>query len=153
MNLFLTVSFLLILSTFSSSSNCSCIKTVSETPKLGTVFSMMNGKRVKELRGVVLYPNGEVMSDAVVEVYENRLPVSDGNLSYEDVKRITSVATKAACITAKDGRFCFKYFRPGRYLLRIGHRYDSQFSAMHVINPSGRPSSKSELRVELQISI
>ena len=116
----------------------------------------MNGQRVKELRGVVLYPNGKVMSDAVVEVYENRLPVSAGDLTYEDVKRITSVHRKAACITAKDGRFCFKYFRPGRYVLRIGHRFDPQLSAVHVIvtlNPSGRPGSKSELRVELQISI
>ena len=52
---------------------------------------------------------------------------------------------KQLTLTDKDGRFCLKYFRHGRYLLRIGHRYDSQFSVMHAIvtiNPSGRPSSR-----------
>ena len=85
----------------------------------------MNGKRVRELRGVVLYPNGKVMKDAVVEVYENPVKVSAEDVTYKTVKRITSVDRKVACITATDGRFCFKHLRPGKYLLRVGHRYDS----------------------------
>lgn len=67
----------------------------------------MNGKRVREIRGVVLLPNGEVLTDAVVEVYENSLKVSAENVTYETVSQITSVDRKAACLTAKNGRFCF----------------------------------------------
>jgi hypothetical protein len=116
----------------------------------------MDGRRVREVRGVVLSPSGEVMSDAVVEVFENPLKVSAANITYEDVKRITSVDRKLACLPAKDGRFCLKNLRPGKYLLRIGHRYDPQFSAMHVmviLDPNGRYSSRSALRVTLNLSI
>lgn len=116
----------------------------------------MNGGRVKAVRGIVLYPNGEVMEDAVVEVFECPLKVNAANYTYKDVERVTNVKRKTACRTAKNGRFCFNNLRPGKYLLRIGHQYDGQISAVHVIvvvDPNARRGSKSDLRIELQMSI
>ena len=96
------------------------------------------------------------MKDAVVEVFANPLTASDESITYADVTRITSSKRRMACITGADGRFCFTKLPPGRYLLRIGHRSDSQFSAMHVLltlEPQGRHSSARDLRVELVLSI
>ena len=96
------------------------------------------------------------MENAVVEVFENPLKVAAGDYTYKDIERITSVDRKVACLTARNGRFCFRNLRPGKYLLRIGHAYDGQVSAVHVIvvvDPKGRHSSRSALRIELPLSI
>jgi hypothetical protein len=156
MSLFLAVSMLFSSYGSFQSKKCAFRKAVDESPRLGNLFTTMNGGRVKEVRGIVLYPNGEVMEDAVVEVFESPLRLDVANYTYKDVERITNVERKAACRTAKSGRFCFKNLRPGKYLLRIGHLYDFQFSAVHVlvvVNPNGRRGSRSDLRIELPLSI
>lgn len=156
-SLLLTLSMLFSLPGFNQSKNCYCRNAGDQSPKLGTVFTTINGGRVKAIRGVVSYPNGEVMADAVIEVFKRLRKVDGHNYTYEDVKRITTAGRKAACRTAKNGRFCFKNLRPGKYLLRIGHLYDGQFSAVHVLltlDPNGQTQFKrSELRVELPLSI
>ncbi|HEV8368817.1 MAG TPA: carboxypeptidase-like regulatory domain-containing protein [Pyrinomonadaceae bacterium] len=82
--------------------------------------------------------------------------MSDENISYADVMRITSSKRRMACITGADGEFWFSKLPPGNYLLRIGHRSDSQISAVHVLltlEPHGRHSSTKDLKVEPVMSI
>jgi hypothetical protein len=154
--LFLAFSMLFSFQGTNQSKNCYCRKAWDQSPKLGNIFTTMNGGRVKAIRGVVSYPNGEVMEDAVVEVFKSPPKLNPDSYTYEDVERITRGDRKAACRTPRNGRFCFKHLRAGKYLLRVGHLYDAQFSAVHVIlilNPKARRSSRNELRIELPLSI
>ena len=156
MNIFAILMLLIPLAAPLPSSKCQCRKVKDETPVLGTVFVAMNGGRVRKLQGVVLYPNGDIMKDAIVEVFENRSKADDENISPAEVSLSTNRKRKAACMTGEDGRFCFSNLPPGRYLLRVGHRNDGQFSAIRVVvtlDPRGRNSSNADLKIELALSI
>jgi hypothetical protein len=151
---FVTMSLSLILTV--QSLHPQCKKVTEESPVLGTVFLTMNGGRIKSIRGVVLYPGGEVMNDAIVEVFDNPLKASAESISYAEVNQITNSKRRVACLTGKDGAFRFAKLPSGRYLLRIGHRSDSQFSAAHVVvilDPLSKRSSSKRLTVELVMSI
>ena len=135
---------------------CQCQKAEDDTPALGTLFVSMNGGRVKNLQGVILSPDGKVMKDAIVEVFENRSKAEDENISGAEVSQSSGLKRKAACLTAENGEFCFTNLPPGRYLLRAGHRSDGQFSAVYVVvtlDPHGKSSSNEGLRAELAVSI
>ena len=156
MNICAILALLILLAVPLPSSKCRCRKVKDESPVLGTVFATMNGGRVRKLQGTVFSPSGNVMEDAIVEVYDNRSNADDEYISYEAVKESTNLKRKTACMTGEDGRFCFTSLPPGRYLLIVGHRNDSQFSAMRVVvtlDPRGTKSSNEDLKIELVLSI
>jgi hypothetical protein len=156
MNILAILALLIPLAAPLPSSKCQCRKVKDESPKLGTVFVTMNGGRVRKLQGTVFSPGGSVMKDAIVEVYDNRSNADDENISYDALKESTSRKRKAACMTGGDGGFFFTNLPPGRYLLIVGHRNDSQFSAMRVVvtlDPRRKNSSNEDLKIELVLSI
>ena len=75
-------------------------------------------KTVKRVAGrVANWDDGPPAEDVVVEIYE--ITPADRNLRpYEIVRRSER---KTACITSKDGSFCFPHLPSGRYLVRAGN--------------------------------
>ena len=138
-------------------SDCRCGRTTLESPIEGTVFSVMNGRRMRRIQGRVFYPNGEILrEEAIVEVFVNHLETNDEDLSYAEVSEITSQSKVVACTVDRDGRFCITNLPAGNYLLRIGTRNEPSFSAVNVLVtlvPYSRRSSGRMLRIRLPLSI
>jgi hypothetical protein len=107
-----------------SSSNCHCRVAADEHPVLGNVAARANGGTVRVVRGKVVYPNGNVAKDAIVEVFENSLQTGDWQT--DDYLKIETRQRKVACLTDRNGMFCVPRLAPGRYLLRIGMRGPDQ---------------------------
>jgi hypothetical protein len=76
-------------------------------------------KTVKRIRGRVDQGDGgEPAEDVVVEIYE--ITPEDKNLRLHEIVRRSERRT--ACITSKDGSFCFPELPSGQYLLMAGTR-------------------------------
>lgn len=160
-NLCLICLFLIIANLSVIASDCGCKEAkIDDIPKTGTIFLWENVGIVKNLKGVVLFPDATTeLENAVVEIYKiskNTKTLSEVEHSYEEIKEITKKKRKAACLTAENGKFCFPKLSKGKYLLKIGHKNDSQFSAKYIfvtIDKKNPQSIDSELKVSLVLSI
>jgi protocatechuate 3,4-dioxygenase beta subunit len=120
----------------------------------GNVDALMTGGKIKKLRGKVLYPNGEIVKNAIIEVYDNFTKSDD----WEKINKyeITSRPLRIACMTDDDGNFCISGIPPGKYLLKVGIHENIGISAIYVLvslDPKGRRSSNKELEISLPQSI
>src|SRR6185295_421630 len=69
------------------------------------------------IQGRVAYQhNDSPVADAVVEIYQ--ITPEDEKLSAREIIRRRE--RLAACVTAKDGRFCFSELPSGNYVVRAG---------------------------------
>ena len=153
MNILLT-SFLIWASLFGSisTSDCCCRKAPNESPVLGNVPVVATGGTVRVVRGKVLYPNGEIVKGAIVEVFDNFLGTDDWQNA--DHEAITARPRRAVCATGDDGSFCFANLPPGRYLIRAGARSPDQgFSAVSMFVRVTRRGSRRGLEIQLGQSI
>src|SRR6185503_5669582 len=79
-------------------------------------------KTLKTIKGrVVYYNNDEPAADIVVEIYN--VTEADKNLRPREIALRGD--RRAACVTAKDGTFCFTDLVSGRYVIRAGARSSS----------------------------
>ena len=83
---------------------------------------------VRKIHGRVTDPNGETMSDVVVEIYN----VTNKNKNFEPYEIADSRKRRAACLTEKDGMFCFPDLPSGKYVLHIGTRESEGMNDVHV---------------------
>src|SRR5258708_22176916 len=89
---------------FGFSSNCSCAKALdSDRPNGANELIEIRGPVVKNLIGSVVYPDGRVAKDIVVEVYD--LLQDSSAIPTNEI--VGARRRKAACVTATDGVFCF----------------------------------------------
>lgn len=101
-----------------STRRCTCqTAREHEQPHGANVYVEYSEKTVKSITGrVVYYHDASPAHDVVVEVYE---------ITPEDKKRnLREIALqrerRAACVTSKDGSFCFVDLPSGRYAVRAG---------------------------------
>jgi uncharacterized GH25 family protein len=73
---------------------------------------------VKEIRGRVIDPNGEPFNEVVVELYD----YADADQKLGASALVETKDRRAACLTDKNGYFCFTNLKSGRYALRAGTR-------------------------------
>ena len=107
----------------SSSRLCSCQKALEDDrPHGANEDTEYSEKTLKSIKGrVVYYHNDEPADDVVVEVYS--VAETDKNLRPREIALRRE--RRAACVTAKDGSFCFPDLPSGRYVLRAGARSSS----------------------------
>lgn len=106
--------------------------------------------------GKVTDLSGEVIEDALVEVFDQPdyllcefLPGNPNNCS---VRAPETQRRKAACVTGKDGSFCFKKLPAGKYELRVSKSVD--WNVVHfvvVIAPKNKNAKKGG--IEMQMSV
>jgi hypothetical protein len=131
--------------------DCHCRPAANdEAPSSGNMVVTMNAGTVREARGIVTDANGALFEDAVVEVY--RL---DSGISVNDAyKVVTDNQRLSACVTGKNGQFCFADLPPGRYVLRAGLK-SSGWDPIYVtvqINPQKRSDPRKGLALPISPS-
>lgn len=104
---------------FAQKQHCDCLFTSkNDVPSMGNVIVVINEGKVKQIKGTVAYASGELMDNAVIEVFQvSKNEVVDDENAYkitENKKR------KTACKTNRSGKFCFKDLPKGIYVLKIG---------------------------------
>ena len=110
---------LLAIATFSEG-RCSCQKALEHDVAYGANETIEYSERtVKRIGGHVVYgSDGDPAEDVVVEIYE--VTQADKKLSPHEI--VQRSQRKTACVTPKDGSFCFTDLPPGWYLVRAGTR-------------------------------
>ena len=103
-----------------SERRCSCEKALErDLPHGANETIEYSEKTVKRIAGRVAYEhNDQPAEDVVVEIYE--IPHADKKLKSHEI--VSRRHRTAACITQKDGSFCFPDLPSGRYLVRAGAR-------------------------------
>ncbi len=131
MRLIASMFLLISLGTAQQNNKCVCQMEPNESPVLGNVDTgLMKGGRFRILHGRVLYPNGEPVENAIVEVFTYPKGIDN---QYLRAHLLNSRDRKTACMTGENGRFCFTGLSSGKYLLRIGtRRPDQGFSAILI---------------------
>lgn len=125
--LLLTSLMLALLAALPQNSGCPC-QPASQTdyPHGANELIEYTGITVKKLQGTVMYADGIPAADVVVELFD----YEDKNARPYQV--IRGRKRRAACLTGKDGRFCFSALPTGRYALRIGTRTSAGMNEVHV---------------------
>lgn len=117
----LSFTILLLLAAGSSPERrCSCEKALErDLPHGANETIEYSEKTVKRITGRVAYEyDGHPVEDVVVEIYE--ITQADKQVRPHEIIRRSK--RKAACITPKDGSFCFPNMPSGWYLVRAGTR-------------------------------
>ncbi|HEY1470158.1 MAG TPA: hypothetical protein VGF61_14030 [Candidatus Acidoferrum sp.] len=109
--------FLLIaLSVFA---DCTCRKIAhgESTHWGGSQLVVQNEEKpYKELKGIVLDPNSDAVTGALVEIWTNPdYLLRNGRQTPEEKSKQQKLK---ACLVAKDGKFCF-HVKPGKYEVRV----------------------------------
>jgi carboxypeptidase family protein len=113
----------LMAGTSAVSDDCACRKPKkSDTTRWGgnqTIVVPLE-KSYRELRGTVEMPDGRVLENALVEIFDNAEYLLRENRERPQQTRL------AACVTGPDGKFGFRHLPAGTYELRssIGNGWD-----------------------------
>ena len=112
-----TIVFALILGSLPAR-NCTCTEAREhEVPHGANEFIELAGGTVKSIKGRVIYAHDDSpVDEVVVEAYQ--ITPDDKKLTLYDLVRQRN--RRVACVTTKDGSFCFDNLPSGKYLLRAG---------------------------------
>ncbi len=125
----MTIVSLLFVLAFGLPSNCSCAKALdSDRPNGANELIEIRGPVAKNLVGTVMYPNGELAKEIVVELYD----LSQDRSDIPTNEIVGSRSRKSACVTGTDGAFCFPNMPSGKYLLRLGTRQPNGINELYV---------------------
>ena len=127
---FATVLLLALLGGLPQHTKCLCGKVSDDEVAHGANEVVEYKERaVRQIKGMVRYAYNETpVEDVVVEVFDITDDVKD-----HDAYQIASLKKRrAACLTGKDGRFCFDNLPSGRYVLRAGTRTSAGMQEVHM---------------------
>ena len=134
---------------------CGCVRARDDdtTRYSGNLESIYREtKPLKLLRGVAYDPLGEVMPDALVEVFD-----SPEYLLYDYPEREAKRKPQrrlAACLTDKNGMFCLSNIPSGKYELRVSKGSGWNVTQVYVVvKKRGRSASNRGLKVEMSLGI
>src|SRR6266436_1783020 len=119
MNSVSVILMLSLLSSFPRAPQCRCrpAQEVDHSHGANETIEYSSGT-AKGIRGQVLSPDGVAVNEAVVEIYE----YADSDHSFSGYRVANARQRRAACLTDKNGKFCFAGLPSGKYALRVGTR-------------------------------
>jgi hypothetical protein len=129
---------------------CNCISASADdkTRQGGNeIIALVESKTYKSIQGKVFDINGEELEGVLVEVFDKAGWIKENkNSPPDDQKRLY------ACITGKDGSFCFPKFEKGDYEVRFSKdvRWNPTYMFLQV-NPDD--SKASEKLIELYLTV
>jgi hypothetical protein len=119
----------LLLSVSLQEPKCPCLKAADQDePHGANELIEYSHKTVKRIHGRVVDPTGAPIDEAVAEVYS----YSDADTKIDPYKFTRSQERLAACVTNKNGNFCFSNLKSGNYLLRIGTLHSAGFQEVFI---------------------
>lgn len=157
----LAISIILILLTASfpreSISQCKKVNSKETTLVGGNMFITLREKETyKIIAGNVQYPNGDIMEDALVEVFDKPnyllcewLPNNPNNCTS---KPPNNQRRKFACKTGKNGSFYFNKLPAGKYELRVSKGIE--WNVIHdviVVNPQKANTKKEKIEIIMSL--
>ena len=109
---------------------------------------MISKSSYRNLEGKVIAQDGTSLQNALVEVFDH--PKNAGDESHSRDKNTQEPHRLAACVTAADGKFCFRDLPAGKYELRasIDTGWDVTFMLVEVDIKSGK---KKTIAVSMQL--
>lgn len=138
---------------------CDCrAVTANETTRVGGNESVVykESRIHRRVQGVVRMPLNELQEDVLVEVFDNPdyllCPFLPNNPNRCTMKPSGDQRRLAACITGKNGEFCFDDLPAGNYELRVSK--DQGWNPTYVyltIDPQNPKSTNKPIEVPLQI--
>ena len=105
-------------------------------------------KSYRELRGTVKLSEGEVLENALVEIFDNAdYLIRETNGHLEPAPHQTRLA---ACVTGPDGKFCFRHLPSGTYELRSSIKNGWNVTHIHV-TVDKRSGENEEIAVSMSL--
>jgi len=132
-----------------------CGRITSENPVQSSTHEIVDGGELSSLRGRVIYPNEKPAESVIVELYRDALFETGKERNYLYVDQIIKQGRISALYLESGGRFCFKNLKPGRYMLRVGMSYDTQWAITSIFVSLDKKAKKAQktLSVELSMAI
>jgi hypothetical protein len=142
-----------------SDTNCQCtLAKPEETTRWGgnRLIAYEPVKIYKSIRGEVVDIHDVKLWDVLVEVFDRpeyllcqHESPDPSNCTWEppdDQRRI------AACVTGKDGKFCFENIPPGKYELRVSRGVEWNVARIHVeVTDHKSKGTKEDMVVEMSV--
>ena len=130
--------------------DCKCVITTSEDSTRhggNQLVTFVEKRTFEELNGIVLDVNGTALEGVLVELFDQPEWIkNDGTPRPTNQKRLH------ACVTAKDGRFCFPKLAKGNYELRVSRDAGWNPSFIFVrIDPKASRARKKPIEVLLTV--
>lgn len=133
---------------------CTCLKAgEQDLPHGANMHIEYPEKTVKSIKGRIVFAHEQgPADDVVVEVYE--IPPRDKKLQSHEI--VSQHQRRAACITSKDGSFCFDDLPSGRYLIKAGTRsrhagWNEVYARVKIDRSWWRLRSGGEIELELHL--
>ena len=135
-----------------SAPRCRCTKPPpGETTRPGANENIVLSERQKytRIKGSVRGANGQVLSDVLVEVFDNPnhllMPFPQNVEKRKPQRRI------AACVVGSDGQFCFAEIPAGKYEVRFSKDGGWNHTSLVVsVAPRSRNATKRSLEISMQ---
>jgi hypothetical protein len=125
-------------------SSCECKKAKKDQTTYGSsTYVELDERTVKQIEGQVLSLSSPI-EGVLVEVFMHPDLAAKGG---QKQKRV------AACMTGKDGRFCFLGIRAGKYELKVSKPEWEHASGIILVNPKKRRDAKDKIIVHLSLAI
>jgi hypothetical protein len=136
-----------------SAQRCRCpAPPPGETTRSGANEHIVLSEKRKQahIKGIVRDVNGEIISDVLVEVFNNPdhllLPYPQNIEKQKPQHRI------AACVVGNDGRFCFANIAAGKYEVRFSKNGGWNNTSMVVtVAPRNRNATRRGLEITMQV--
>jgi protocatechuate 3,4-dioxygenase beta subunit len=132
------------LGVFARQSGCECKKAKEDQTTYGSSTHVtLDERTVKQIEGQV-NSYGRPIEGVLVEVFTHPDLTANGK---QRQKRV------AACLTGKDGQFCFSGIRAGKYELKISKPEWEFASGILMVNPKKRHDAEDRIIVHLALAI
>lgn len=136
-----------------SGQRCGCAApSPGETTRDGANYNIVLLEKRKHagIKGTVRDPNGDLLSDVLVEVFDNPNQLSSqGSQNIEEQKPQRRIA---ACVVESDGRFCFANIPAGKYEVRFSKNSGwNHTSVVLTVAPRKPNATKRGLNIRLEL--
>jgi hypothetical protein len=146
------ITFLSLLINSAVDNKCRCVPTPQESTRDGAnqTITIIERKQYRGVKGIVRAPNGELLSNVLVEVFDEPehllLPYPESEKKKKAQRRLTT------CVTGPDGSFCFAGLAAGKYEIRFSKDSGWNHTQIYIeVAPADHKATNRALSVRLEL--